>query len=212
VVLLVALCFLGTLLTAASGRFWDYHWFVFLYFVLLLSALCFVEQDERSTRLLRSLPIALLALAIATDLVVPREFLSQLGGEPPPRLERVEEIAAYLDENLRPGERVQPLDWTGGAVHAMLRARAPLATPFATDFYFYHHVSNPYIASLRQRFLSAFADAKPELVIEVEKIKPWPHGPDTTREFPALREILERDYRVVFEGRGYRILRRQPEG
>jgi len=42
---------------------------------------------------------------------------------------RAEEIVGFLRTRLKPGETVQPLDWTGGVVHGMLAAEAPLPYP-----------------------------------------------------------------------------------
>ena len=90
---------------------------------------------------------------------------------------------------------MQPLDWTGGAVHAMLIARARPATEFIYDFHFYHHVSNPYIQELRRRFLAEMRSAKPRFVIQfTSDVKPWPNGSDTSRQFPELQQYLEANY------------------
>ena len=118
------------------------------------------------------------------------------------------EVAAFLRTHLVSGDLVQPLDWTGGAVHGMLEARAPLATRFMYDFHFYHHVDTPYIARLRRQFLRQLAEARPRFVIQVFGGRPWPGGPGTTREFPLLQAILDSEYRVVHEAETYRILER----
>jgi hypothetical protein len=36
-------------------------------------------------------------------------------------------------------------------------------------------------------------------------IKPWVSGADTTREFEELQLLLDEDYEIIFEGKGYRI-------
>ena len=121
----------------------------------------------------------------------------------------MDEIAAWLTERLEPGDTVQPLDWTGGSVHAMLLAKARLATRFLHDYEFYHHVSTPYVQELRTSFLSQFEDAAPRFVIEVfDASKPWVSGLDTSRSFPELEAVLRTDYSVAFAGDGYRIYER----
>jgi hypothetical protein len=102
---------------------------------------------------------------------------------------------------------VQPLDWTGGALHAMLRARTPIATPYIYDFVFYHHVDTDYIRSLRGRFLTAFDAARPRYVIEVF-MKGTVAGPGTTHRFDELRARLNHDYRIAVPGDGYAIYER----
>lgn len=101
---------------------------------------------------------------------------------------------------------MQPLDWAGGAVHALLLSKARLATRFIYDFHFYHHVSNPYIQNLRREFVRDLEMRRPRFVVEiVGEDKPWVSGTDTTREFPALRSLLARDYRTACQGNGYVI-------
>jgi hypothetical protein len=51
------------------------------------------------------------------------------------------EIASFLERKLKPGDTVQPLDWTGGTLLAMLESHACIATPYVFDFYFYHQTA-----------------------------------------------------------------------
>lgn len=208
---MLALLSLGT--TAAAGRFWAYHWFLFLHFAVLCAALCLVEPRPALGRG-AAVFAALVLLAAACLALQPAPALrAQLAGAGPPAPEggRADEIAAFLRDHLRPGDTVQSLDWTGGgAVHAMLLARAPTATPFVTDFSFYHHVSDPWIQQLRRRFVRALTAARPRFVVDVfGPAKPWPRGRDTSRRFPELENLLANDYRVVARGRDYRIHERR---
>ena len=102
---------------------------------------------------------------------------------------------------------VQPVDWVGGAAHAMLIARVKIATPFIYDEYFYHNVNDPYIQELRARFVQALSQTLPRFIIEVYDDGPYaePTGPNTSREFPEFRDFLAKHYSVVQEGQGYRI-------
>src|SRR2546430_1427419 len=49
---------------------------------------------------------------------------------------RVERIVTAMRIYLRPGDTVQPIDWTDGVIHAMLRLEIPSATPFYYDYVF----------------------------------------------------------------------------
>ena len=118
---------------------------------------------------------------------------------------RVDEIAAFLNERLKPGEKVQPLDWTGGAIHAMLLAKAEIATSFLYDYHFYHDISSPLIQGFRKKFLGEMESSKPRFIIEIVTDKPWVTGPDTTFEFPQLRSFLKGNYFVARQGDGYLI-------
>jgi hypothetical protein len=206
---------------ALSGQFWPYHWLPFQYVLLCAAALnLFAAASMRWTAavLLRT------AAAASTLILVGATAMTALGGElagmPTNDVVRSRaraqgvprEIAEFLRDHLRAGDLVQPLDWTGGAVHGMLDARAPLATRFMYDFHFYHHVDTPYTKRLRREFLRALATGRPRFVIQVFDGRPWPSGPGTTHEFPMLQQMLESDYRVVREGETYRILERTLPG
>jgi len=89
---------------------------------------------------------------------------------------------------------------------AMLETRAHIATPYIFDFYFYHHVSNPYIQSLRADFMNDLQAASPRFIIEVTAIdKPWITGPDTSRKFPEFREFLNKNYSIAIQKDDYTI-------
>jgi hypothetical protein len=213
VALIAGLCLSASLYTAASGRFWDYHWLLFLYFALLLAALCCVRQREPGRALQRAFPLLVLWLVILALLRPPPTVTRQLAGQPPPppNAGRVDEIAEHLRRELRPGDRVQPIDWTGGAIHALLVARAKPATRWITDFQFYHHVSDPWIQQMRRRFVADLARARPRFVIRVGHDRDLPRGRDASWRIEGLERILARDYRVDRAGDGYTILeRREP--
>ncbi len=124
-----------------------------------------------------------------------------------PKEGRMDEIAAFLEANLRPGDTVQPIDWVGGAVHAMLINRVKIATPYIYDEYFYHDLNVPYTQTLRNRFVDDLKTAMPRFIIEVYDDGPLtePSGRNTSRDFPELRTSLSEYYFVAQEGEGYRI-------
>ncbi|MBI2953724.1 MAG: hypothetical protein HYY30_05380 [Chloroflexi bacterium] len=193
-----------------QGQFWEYHYLLFVYFVITLGSLCFTDQSPEAGRARQVFPVMVIVLSVFLLTQTPAVFWRQLGGLGvyPPKHGRVDEIAAYLKAHLEQGDRVQPLDWTGGAVHAMLISRAQIATPFVYDFHFYHHVSSTYIQGLRGRFLAGLQAEKPRFIVSIETDKPWVSGVDTTRDFPALSELLSAEYRVVRAGEGYFIYER----
>ncbi len=92
----------------------------------------------------------------------------------------------------------------------MLETHAPLATEYVFDFYFYHHVSTPYIQNLRADFMDELREARPRFIVEVIAIdKPWLSGADTTREFPELRAFLNENYSVTIHEDDYLIYERR---
>ena len=208
--LLLALAVVYSVYPAITGQFWDYHWTPFLYFMALLSALGLVRQPTGAPRLLRLLPMCALWFALLIPQATAASPYILRGGEmPAPKGGRVDRIAAVLKERAQPGDRAQALDWTGGAIHAILIAELETATPFIYDFHFYHHVSTDYSQGLRKRFIESFAESRPRFVVEITTDKPWPRGDDTSRSFPQLRQILASDYEVAQTGDGWVVHERR---
>jgi len=127
----------------------------------------------------------------------------------PPKYGRVDEMSDYLKAHLAPGDAVQPLDWTGGAVHSALIAKADLATSFIWDMPFYHNIDNSYIIGLRKRFINELTASNPRFILQVTaEDKPWPYGPNTTRSFFELENFMLAHYRIARERNGYCIWER----
>jgi hypothetical protein len=203
--LLASLALVYAIYPALSGQFFLYHYIPFIYTIILIASLSLKTNHSPFTIHYLS-PIILLATILLT--VKPSQtFLRQLQGKDIViAADRATQISSFLEKNLEPGDQVQPLDWTGGTLLAMLETRAPIATSYVFDFYFYHHVSNPYIQSLRNDFMTQLGESKPRFIIEVTAIdKPWVSGEDTTREFPELRAYLAEHYSVTMEKEDYVI-------
>lgn len=143
------------------------------------------------------------------------------------RMENVEEISAFLksyannndsqprmksatDHEPRTTDhlhmKVQPLDWTSGAVHAMLLAQVPIATPYICDYHFYHHISNPYIQTLRKKFMTQLSEANPRFIIHLPGRRV--SGEDTTEDFHQLQTFVKERYRLALTGRQFLIYER----
>jgi hypothetical protein len=204
---------------AFAGKFFSYHYMPFLYFCSMSIGLCLFKWPlQKSSLVFRTKASLLLMLFIYTvtvQLSLPQfvdVLVSDLRSGPEahaPKYGRVDEIAGWLKGRLRPGDTVQPLDYTGGSLHAMLLAETKLATQFPGDYPFYHNVSLPFIQGLRQSFISQLRKASPRFIIKVKTMKPWFSGIDTTRKFPALHQFLHDYYTVVHKGDGYFIYERK---
>jgi hypothetical protein len=208
--------------TIMAAQFWLYHWVPFRMLAVLCTALMLVPL--RSFRLHRVAEFGLLltfclCLMIWTRtfnpltmrIMLPPAFAQQIHGQEPPAPKggRVAEIAEFLlAANLQPDDRVQPLDWTEGSLHAMLLARAIVATPYIYNYHFYHYVSNPYIQTMRLRLMQQLQANKPRFLIEVDD-ELRPAGIDTTDSFPELENFVQQNYVVVHAGDEYRIYERK---
>jgi hypothetical protein len=193
----LALCY--AIYPALSGQFFPYHYIPFLYFIILLASLSIFPADLRPLTFNSYVPSIILVLVILLNVRPSSTFLRQIQGQPiVTSTDRAVEIAAFLKEYLKEEDTVQPLDWTGGSLLAMLETRAQIATPYVFDFYFYHHLSSPYIHSLRADFMEQLQKSRPRFVIEVTAIdKPWVAGSDTSRDFPELRKFIEENYSIT---------------
>lgn len=192
----LALCY--AIYPAFSGQFFQYHYIPLVYFLILLSSLAFTFHSTHKPFILHLSSFVLL-LIILLNIRPSSTFLQQIRGEPiATSTDRAAEIERFLDEYLEKGDTVQPLDWTGGSLLAMLEARAHIATPYVFDFYFYHHISSPYIQSLRADFMNDLQESRPRFMIEVTSMdKPWVEGADTSHEFPELRKFIEENYEIT---------------
>jgi hypothetical protein len=213
--LLASLAAIYALYPALTGQFFPYHYIPFIYTIILVASLSLSHSPARSLPLglsthpsfLFPLSSAILLATILITVKPSQTFLRQIQGKDIAiAADRATQISTFLEKNLEPGDQVQPLDWTGGTLLAMLETRAPIATSYVFDFYFYHHVSDPYIQSLRTDFMNQLQESKPRFIIEVISIdKPWVSGEDTSRDFPELRAFLDEHYSVTMEKEDYII-------
>lgn len=206
--MLVALAIGYALYPIPAGKFWSYHWLPMLFFLILLTALAFRLPEKPG----RWYPVTVLIVsAVIVAAARPSSELNLFGGSPTGRkFQRTDQIVAFLRERVGPNDRVQTLDWTGGANYAALIARTMPATSFVEDFFLYHHISHPTIQRLRQRFIDEFDASRPRFVIQITaEDKPWVSGPDTTRSFPELDQRLANDYQPILFGDGFIIYERR---
>lgn len=203
-----ALLAAGWLYVSIGGKFWDYHYLPALLFACMLGGFS-IRLLSAASRLAPRLGLLLLFIITLPLLHAPQYSWNFFNDRSIPVKDGdVEQIADYLMKNLRHGETVQPLDTTGGALHAMLIAYAPLATPFIYDFYFYHDPANPYVASLRRRFIQGLREKKPRFIIQF--LKPWRvHGPGAADGFPELDALLASDYHPSLKETRYWIWERK---
>ena len=117
---------------------------------------------------------------------------------------RVAALARDLAPRVPPGATVQVMDTTAGGVHALLRLGVRQPTRFIYDFHFFHHVADARIQALRAEFLRGLERGRPAAVVVMRETWPRP-GYERLEAFPALRDLLARDYVLAVDGDGYRI-------
>jgi hypothetical protein len=212
-ILLFSLVVLYSMYAAISVKFWHYHWIPYVYFASLCTAMVLFSSPSFEN-LHRSIILPLLIFIVTVMMTVRPAHIAVkqvfYGQHSAPMERRVDEIAAYLNKNLSPNDKVQGLGWISGAIHAMLVSKAVVATPYLTDVQFYHHLSNPYIQQLRKDFLAKLTQEMPTFIIEVYE-KSRVSGLDTTDKFPELRKFIKQHYQKDYTGNGFDIFRRNDD-
>ncbi|MBX3036583.1 MAG: hypothetical protein KF758_06700 [Anaerolineales bacterium] len=202
--LLASLVLCYAIYPAFTGQFFPYHYILFIYFIIILASLSIIHYPLSIANLSSFLFLLTLIFTIRPS----QTFIRQLNNQPiVTSSDRAVEISNFLEKNLQDGDVVQPLDWTGGTLLAMLETRALIATDYVFDFYFYHHISNPYIQNLRNDFMNQLQESMPRFIIEVTSAdKPWVGGDDTTRtKFPELQNFLDENYSITIQKDDYII-------
>ncbi|MCP4231158.1 MAG: hypothetical protein GY771_13550 [bacterium] len=214
--LFVALAVVFYVYPAISGQFFFYHWSPFVYFTVILASLSVLKTSQNLPARVRMLPVFILLLACVISIRLPFGGFRNIYGDSEieePWGGTADEIGQYLNENMKPGDKVQPLGWIHGTEHGLLIARAEPATKHIYDFDFYHNISEDYIQRLRSDFIEDLHEEKPRFIVEVPmETLIRCSGPDTTTEFPKLREFIENEYIEVASGEGYIIYEREEAG
>ncbi len=208
----------GVLVAAAiypafSGQFFGYHWIPFNYVAICATSLATRALAGKTFDVKAAVPVVLVLFMLLSLSTISYERIkiswNGFGGEEVVSNGVPDDVNKFLRERMQPGDLVQPLDWTGGAVHGMLLAGARPATRFIYDFHFYHHISDPYTAKLRREFMRELSTSMPKFIIQVLDKKPWPRGQDTSTQFPELSSFLQRNYVIAKRGSTYLILERK---
>lgn len=212
-ILLGTLCLLAGfygLAPGLGGQFYIYYYFPFFFFALLLIAV-FVSLVEGS--LWRpGVKVSAVSGVMAALLVLGASYFSVDTVFRNDRLKTVSDLEQALVRWVPEGGRVQPIDWTSGAVHAMLRQDVLPATPYLYDYHFHHHVGSQINNDLRRTFMTALQNAPPEVFLELSEY-PRVSGLNTSERFPARDAFLLERYRVVEQTADYTVyLRRDLPG
>lgn len=209
--LLFSLSFFYSLYALLGGKLWGYHWMPFTYYICLnTSLLLYTPSSFSQVRYRTILPLFLIVLISLFNRRHIIEFIYPIFNLEQPvdsMDDRVDEITTYLNEYVRSDDIIQPLDWISGGVHAMLRAEKIVATPYITDFQFYHDVSTPYIQKLRKDFLSSLLQTQPNILIDVYD-KPKLSGLDVSYKFLELEKFIHEYYFKEYSGKGFDIYRK----
>ena len=192
------------LVPCLSGQFWGYHRLPFFLVTIVASCFVFLAQDGAWPRLaaIAGLCLALFWSGLSSLRSAREAFLasavSTKKGDVP------DIFCSFLQSHLDAEDRVQPIGWTGGAVHGMLMAGAKPATRFLYTFHFYHHVQTPLIQKLRSEFMGLLSASPPRFLLESVG-EPFPSGEGTEQDFAIFDRWKNDRYHVAEFGPRYKI-------
>jgi hypothetical protein len=194
----------GILHFLVQGKGWEYQLYPLALFLCALApvAVAPVTGGPRRAAVWRWAALALLAGAVVV--------LGEKGAEAleaPSIADKVRRVAA-VSRDLRalvpPGGTVQVMDVTEGGVHALLKLRLRQPTRFLYDFHFFHDPGDPRIERLREELVTALTASPPAAIVVFRDTWNRP-GYERLASFPALADLLDRDYTLAVTGDGYRI-------
>lgn len=193
-----------------TGKAWVYHRIPFLFFAAFMFAVPFgTVVAAGKVKLMRIALCTVVALILAAGAMHSAVLRPEMGEARPFEnnlsLNRVDRLARDIADNLRPGDRVQPMDWTGGALHAMLKNKAEIGTRFMFDIQFYHHGDREAPQRWRKVFLKELRANRPAMVV-IMKIRAMPTGDQVFTDFPEFQDYL-RNYHPVVKNKVYEIWR-----
>ena len=188
-----------------SGQFWPYHYDPFEYWLVAILSLLVVPVLGN----FRYFAIPGILLLASIGYSFSRQHVIHPG-----RAEHgvVADMTQAINEVVPAGVAVQPIDWSTGAVQALLRTEHPIGTRFLYDYHFYHHVQTPVIQGLRAEFVSQLISCRVPFVLQVRReYEDVMTGINTSDRFDELDRVLKERYESVHEGQTYLLLRLKQE-
>jgi hypothetical protein len=187
-----------------SGQFWPYHYDPFEYWLVATLSLLVVPVLGN----IRYFAIPGILLLASIGYSFSRQHVIHPG---PAEHGVVADMTKAIKEVVPAGVAIQPIDWSTGAVQALLRTEHPIGTRFLYDYHFYHHVQTPVIQGLRAEFVSQLIGCRVPFVLQVRReYEDVMTGIHTSDHFDELDRVLNERYESVHEGNIYRLLRLKP--
>jgi hypothetical protein len=212
------LLFVGSILGAisflAQHKGFHYQATPFLAFGCIWIAIVLVET-LRSPTFCRNLGVAALFVSVLAfpfllkKPVYDLDFLDQLH----------QDLSALGAE--REQGKIQCLEQTAGCLTVLDDMNLVQATGFVADIYFFLPEKYPIVNELRQRFLAALNEGKPDIIVLSDD--QWPgrdwRGYDRIESWPAFDHYLAENFHIYSErdaysvySRGYRVYARNDKG
>lgn len=205
--ILAALVGWGLLSFFLQGKGWFYHSYPFAMFTIVWGAVALGEliRVERGAR------ACLVALLACLTLIAVLDFGGLVAPADPPQVLLADQIADDLAPTLKPGDTVQTLDTTYGAIHALLRLGVRQPTRFIYDFPLLAGSDTAFRRAARAEYLGALRAAPPRAIVITDQ--QWPEsfpGYQLVSAWPEFVAFLDASYTLAQQryqpsGVGYRV-------
>lgn len=209
--LLFNLWFVYLVYVGIAGKFWDYHTIpAHAFYAALLGVICVpwitTTLWQHSLRVISVVCLLFWLWATfswdiafqqaACGLGVPRDDCAI---EEADQYLAEDQLAAFLEHKLRPGERVEPMatSTVGPLFPALLRARVLPATPYLEGFPLYHDADTRYVQAIRADMLARLKATPPRFIIQ--PVNFFAPGGDAADRFVALDNYMTQHYRAVLD-------------
>ncbi len=189
---------------------WAYHLYPLALFLSICSgsaiaSFCRASPEGTMSRSLRAVSVTLIFFGFLT---FTKFFaLSRLSTQTK-KLEQVSRLAEDIRKNIEPGDMVQVMDTTWGAINALYRLNVKLPTRFMYDFPFFTRPEEKIVTRFRTEFVEVLKSRKPKLLVVIAEA--WPDntaGKGRVLQIPGLMNLLDNYYEVAVDVPEYIIYR-----
>lgn len=185
-----------------QGKGWQYH----LYPVILALTVCAAYRIGDAMKENKALPrwIAFAVISVTCWMFSPNSLTPQRLGAM--NTGYVNAISIDLQGLVAPGDKVQAMDTTVGAINALYRLRLAQPTRFIYDFPVYNFSENAYIQKLRREFVTGIDEKAPKAIVITNQSWPNPNlGYGRLGLLPDLVNVLNKKYQLIINKPGYLI-------
>lgn len=192
-----------------TANFLDYHWLLFFWCAWPAVVIGASQQRPGAWRLGEAATMAAVAAMMWSSQIQNRGGISAGVGPMSPVLRQADALTAYLDQ-LPAETSIQAIDWVNGSARAMLNARREPATSFVYTSPLWHDTETSYTGTLRDRFISEFDTAEPDVVLQFKELRQQFFPGEAP--FLRLRERLRTEYQPAFETEEFIVHERLDDG
>lgn len=187
-----------------ANKFYAYHRMPFYYFATISASLLTMPLANRGWK---SFAVAMAGYAMYVGFMTNYIF--------PPASETVAEIkewykrgvsvsfdrssdaiGAYLKENLRPGEVVQPIEEGGPSMRGMRNSQAVIATPYLTFDQLVTAYEHPVVRTMREDFMQRIQRSPPAFILHAYSHTPLAAPISAPRHFPEFDAWVAANYHL----------------